>query len=500
MVKKTLFFLSLTFTVFLFSGEFIANVSDAQVYLNQNFSLSLTLKDTSPKEAPIISSLNNHFLIHSQQQSSSTTIINGKVSSSITWNLSLTPKTEGLVEIPSITVNTEEGSLSTEPITLNVIKGLTSPSTIDSVGLNTITKVSNASPYKNEPFIYTAFLTSKMPLYNVQIQKIQLEDAIVELLEEPKLEEKVIGGVSFNVVEFSYLITPLKTGSIKIAPIAIQGAIPEKKKTQSSFPFNGNLDPFAIMQGFDRFKSFTLMTEEIDLNVQSPILEVSPWLPAKELTLEEVWPENQVIRVDEPFSRTFVIKGEGIKVSQLPHLEGLQNKSSIFNVYADKPEEVEKISKGIIQSTRKEHYTFIPQESGTWVLPEISITWWDTINKETKTSILPARKVAILPSFKTKAPNFPEIAPSSTPANLIEAPTYQISSFSSPFLYAIIGMLTFFLIAVIIWALILQRKITSLTKSPSQKPAKQPITPSKKSTSKFRQTLKKERLSDLNPT
>lgn len=500
MVKKTFFIvlsaslLILTSTVSLVAGEFTASVGSTQVHLSESFSLNLTLKDTSPKEAPAISALKKDFLIHSQQHSVNTTILNGKVSSNIAWKLSLTPKIEGVVQIPPITVETPEGLLSTQPITLNVIKGSASESSEDSVGLNVMTKVSNASPYKNEPVTYTAFLTSKMPLYNVQTQKMQVEDAIVELLEEPKLEEKIIDGVLLNVVEFTYLITPLKTGSLTIAPIAIQGAIPQNRKGQ----FNDDFGPFAFMQGFDRLKPFTLMTEEIRLDVQPAVPEVSPWLPAKALTLEELWPSDQTLRVGEPFSRGFLIKAEGLKASQLPRLEDLQSQNSTLKVYADKPEEQENVVQGIIHSMRKEHYTLIPQQAGTWVLPAISIIWWDSAKKEKRTSTIPARTVQILPALETAT---------SIPQAITSAPTTtgatEASVSSVPFLlYGIIGILTFFLAAALLWGFTLQRKIASLTKDPFQKPIPSAVKPKKKISPSVTgvQKEKKEKLPDLNPT
>lgn len=498
MVKKTffiaLFFLSLTSSFFLAAGEFIAKVKSTQVHLNENFSLILTLKDATPKEAPDVTELKKYFSIHSQQRSTSTTIINGKVSSSIIWTFSLASRMEGMVQIPSVTIDTTAGLLSTLPITLNVIKGSIPKSNEDGTGLNIITKVSNAAPYKNEPLIYTAFLTSKMPLYNVQTQKLQVEDAIVELLEEPKLEERVIGGVLLNVIELSYLITPVKTGYLKIAPIAIQGAIPQKGKGQFSSFFND--DPFAIMQGFDRLKPFTLVTEEIQLDVQPAIPEVSPWLPARALTLEEQWPSDQAMRVGEPFSRSFVIKAEGLKASQLPHLEDLQNQNSAFKVYADKPEEQEKVFQGIIHSMRKEQHTLIPQQAGTAVLPEISITWWDSIKKEKKVSTIPGRTVQILPALETAIPVLQDNAfmPITTAA------TEETISIRSPFLlYCIIGILAFFLMATLIWGFTLQRKITNLIKD--TKSAKAPPAKPKKSTPVLAiPKKKKEKLPDLNPT
>lgn len=506
MVKKTFFialsafFLAIASAAFLAAGEFTASVSSTKVYLNESFSLSLTLKDTSTKEAPVVSSLKKHFLIHSQQHASNTSIVNGKMSSSITWKLSLTPKTEGVVQIPPMTVNTAEGLLSTQPITLNVLKGTSSQSDEDGAGLSIIAKASNASPYKNEPVVYTATLTSKMPLYHVQTQKLQAEDAIVEILEEPKLEKRVVGGDLLNVVEFTYLITPLKTGVLTIPPIAIQGATPQKRKGQFSSFINDDLDPFAIIQGFDRFKPFTLATDEILLDVQPAISEVSPWLPAKALSLEELWPSDQTLRVGEPFSRGFLIKAEGLKASQLPRLGDLQSLHSIFRAYADKPEENEKISQGVIHSMRTEQYTLIPQQAGTWTLPEISVSWWDSLKKEKRTSVIPARTIQILPALEAATAVPLEIASAPLATDAAEAAMPSASSF---LLYGIIGALIFFLVAALLWGFVLLRKIASLTQKPLQNAPKQPpvnLPRPRSSPAAVVRKEKKEKLPDLNPT
>jgi len=497
-ITLTVFLLNLASADFIAAGEFTASVSSTQVHLNENFTLNLTLKDTSPKESPAFSVLKKDFLIHSQQHSTNAAIVNGKASSRVTWKLTLTPKIEGVVQIPAITINTADGILSTQPIALNVSKGSSPQTSAEGGGLSVITNVSNPSPYKNEPLIYTASLISKTPLYNVQTQKIQVKDAIVELLEEPKLEEKVVGGVLFNVVEFTYLITPLKAGSLKISPIAIQGAIPQKRNGQ----FNDDLDPFAIIQGFERLKPFTLMTEEINLNVQPAMLDVSPWLPAKALTVEELWPSDQTLRVGEPFSRGFLIKADGLKASQLSQLENLQSQSSTFKIYADKPEEQEKVVQGNIQSMRKENYTFIPQQAGSWVLPEISISWWDSAKREKRTSTIPPRTVNILPALEssTSIPN--EAASTPTTTSETEAPISSVDTHL--FLYVTIGTLTIFLIAALLWGFSLQRRIARLTIDPSHKPMKPAAAKPKKSIPPQPVTTvqkeKKEKLPDLNPT
>lgn len=488
MVKKIFFIILCTCS--LIAGEFTASVSSTQASISESFSLTLTLKDTSPKEAPNISPLKQHFVIHSQQHSTNTTIINGKTSSNISWKLSLTPKMEGTINIPSITINTTEGLLSTQPIQLKVTRGKSQ----DNIGPNVIIKVSNASPYKNEPLIYTAVLTSKTPLHNIHTQKMQVDDAIVDLVDEPKIQERVIDGVSMNVVEFTYLITPLKPGTLTIPPITIQGTIPipQKRKNPFSSFFSDDLDSFGFMSGFGSMQPFAITTEEIELDVQPAIPEISPWLPAKTLTLEEEWESNQTLRVGEPFSRSLVIKAEGLKASQLPHLEDLCHNTTC-KIYADKPSDEETISGGSLHSVRKEQHTIIPSKAGTLVLPAISINWWDSAKKEKRTSTIPARTIQVLPALNA-APD--SLAPSeeivSTPETTLTIPPTR-----PPFLlYGIIGILTFFLASALLWGFTLQRKIASLTNDPLPKPKPKKSTPPPA----VIQKEKKETLPALNPT
>lgn len=493
MVKKTFLILSAYFTLAfghsLIAGEFTANVNNTQLHLSESFSLNLTLKDTSSNGTPDFSSLKENFLIQSQHHLSNTTILNGKISSNITWKLSLMPKQEGVLEIPSITIDTAEGILSTQPIKLNITKSV-SQTTSDINGPKITTKVSNSSPYKNEPLVYTASLTSKIPLYNLQTQKLQMQDAIVELIEEPRLEEKLIDGSLLNVVEFTYLITPLKADSLKIPSIIIQGALPQKRKNS----FDDDLDPFSMMQGFDLLKPFTLMTEEIQLQVQPAISGISPWLPAKAIDLQEQWPNDKGLRVGEPFSRSIIIRAEGVKASQLPHLEDLQNLNSPFKIYSDKPEEQENILEGMLHSIRKEQYTFIPQQSGTQTLPELSITWWDTTKKEKRISSLPARTVTILPPLEaaTFSPHEPALKSAETTKEIATGPIQ-----SSFFLYAIIGILSFLLLTALVWGFTLHRKIVRLTPKPAKPELRKKII--EPAEGEFHKS-KKEKLPDLNPT
>lgn len=495
-----LIFLSLLLSSFLFSGEFTASVDHNQINLGESFTLNLMLKGASAKGNPAIDALKKSFFIHSQQQSFNTVVINGQFTSSTTWKLTLTPQKEGEAIIPSLSIESSDGTLSSMPITIQVVKNAVGSHSSEVDDLTLTTHVSTAKPYKNEPIIYTIKLISKRDLANLQMQKINIEDAIVESNGEPKIYEKIVEGINVGIIEFSYFITPLKAGPLKIPSSLIQGGIATRRNAHNRSFVDDEMDLFSMMQGFNRLKPFGLATEEVILDVQPAIAGMIPWLPAKSLKIEEVWNDSQPPQAGEPLTRSFKIVAEGIKSTQLPSLNDLQISDNLFKVYADKPELGNEVKDGNIKSYRKEQYTLIPQQAGNLTLPEISIAWWDVTKKEKAIASIPSRTLQVLPAPDNKLNS--QMIPSTE--DTLSAPESQTAVIQrDPLFYALIAGLSLFLVIAIVWGIALQKKIKRLTEIPvklknTNQHEKQPphIEPKKKSSASH----KKEKLPDLNPT
>jgi hypothetical protein len=243
--------------------------------------------------------------------------MNGKVSSKTMWRFTLIPQREGEWVIPSISVETSDGSLSSKPISIRVVKGTTADSAnpTEESRVSVTSDVSNAKPYKNEPIIYTVRLISTNEMTNIKAQKFNIDDAMIETNGEPKIFSKIVNGMNTHMIEFSFLITPLKAGLMKIPPLIIHGVSPVKRTTNSRSFFDDDFDSFSMMLGFDRLKPFALATEEAILEVQPAVAEMVPWIPAKSLIIEDLLDETQLLQVGEPFTRIFSISAEGLKSS-----------------------------------------------------------------------------------------------------------------------------------------------------------------------------------------
>lgn len=471
MVTRSLIYVFLLLPYCLFSAEFTARVNRNHVPLGESFTLNLTLTDTSAKDSPSTSALKKSFIIHSQHQSSNTIITNGKMSSSTTWQYTLIPQKDGNLTIPPIKIDTREGTLTSSPIDIKVAKrteasGSNSP---DDSGMALTASVTKAKPYKNEPIAYTVTLVSKQNLANLKMQKMIIDDAIIDVTGDPEVKEKIIDGISVKIIEINYIITPLKAGKLIIPSSIIQGGILVRKKTRLGSFFDDDFDHFSMMRQFDRLEPFALSTEEVILDVQPPVPDVTPWLPAHSLKIEEIWDNNQIFQVGEPLTRGFKISAEGFKASQLPSLNDLQIDNHSFKIYADKPEVEDQIKNGFINSYRKEQYTIIPQQSGSLTLPEITIPWWDVTKNAIAYTRLPSRTLKILPApVNDKRSDIPPTAEVTNPSPEQQVVVTQ----TNPLLYALIAGLAILLLFVVFWGIALQRKIARLSEAPEKAPAK----------------------------
>lgn len=497
-----LYLLFLWMPLFLFSGEFTASINRSEVSLSEGFTLTLTLKDASAKTSPSIEPLTNDFHVNSQQQFSNTSFINGKVTASTSWKYILIPFSEGEIIIPSLSLMTSEGVLSSAPLKIQAVKSL-APTTAAPISDDVVisTQLSNENPYKNEPIFLTIRLTSQQMMANIQAQKLHVEDAIVEIESQPKVYEKIVDGARVKVIEFGYLITPLKAGTLKIPSHVVQGSGTVKWKHNTRSFFDNDFDPFFMMQGFDQLKPFSLATGDTVLNVLPPHPDVNPWLPAKSLRIEEVWDDTQPLQVGEFFTRGFKIDAEGISSTQLPNLNDQQVGNNKFKIYADKPELKDETKEGRVISSRKEQYTIIPQQAGTLTLPEISVSWWDVSKNQKVTRVIPSRTLNVIPAQEGS-----QKTPVTDVAESKIEPAIISDASINPLLYGIISVLAGFLLLVLIWGILLQKRVNRLL-SPLDgakpvKPAKVVPVQVKSSFDPFAVApkSKKEKLNDLNPT
>ncbi len=470
MVKSRLitFLINIFFPIASFAAEFIASLDHNQINVGDSFTLQLKLSDASPEGYPDTSELKKDFTILGKQQLSNTTIINGNVSSSTSWQYRLAPKKEGKYTISPIKIESSEGVLTSQPISLSVEKG-SGPSTNPDKSITFSASVNKRTPYKNEPIIYTVRFTSQENLVNIQLGESPVDGAVIKTIRKPEVIERVDNGIPTKILEAKYIITPLKPGSVKIPGFLIQG----QKVVQDKSPFDsmfGREEGFSsILKGFEnlgieRLEPFTLISNEVVLDVKSPPQNLSVWLPAESLEISESLPENQSFKVGEAFTRSFTIVGEGITANQLPNLKDQQGKGAHVKIYGDKPVTEESFKQDKLTSWREESYTLVPQQPGKLTLPEISVSWWNVKENKIAYATIAERTIEVMPGIHTP-PSSSQITQSvksqkpedKTPVSPITQ-TSGGTSKNNNVLYVIIGGLTLLVALALLWIFKLKKE------------------------------------------
>lgn len=397
-----LFMLSLTSTAY---ANVDASLNRSSMQLGETVQLTISIDDTSffGSPDPDTSVLNDKFDILGQQKNFQKSIINGKGTSITQWVYALSPKSVGIITIPSISVNDEQS----HPISLKVENPDNSSNTTNKP-IFMESALNKNTAYVQEQLLLTLHINSSIDAQNIQfqLQPPSFDNATITQLTNTRYERQ-INGVPYTTYEVVYAITPQRSGDLTIPNIKAEGIVPD--------PSGGN-----------SFRKIQLQTNELTLHVNASPSTDKTWLPANDVQLHETWssdPEN--ITVGDSISRILEITATGLNAKQLPELAMQGNE--FFKVYQDKANENDnKTDQGIV-STKKQNITLVATKAGKVELPAIDIQWWDVQSNTFKNTRLAAVTLHIKDNATTAQSsnnlppainNIPTITPNPLPTQI----------------------------------------------------------------------------------
>ncbi|MCB1782679.1 MAG: protein BatD [Alphaproteobacteria bacterium] len=466
--------LHLAFLVFVFSlsfaqgalaaGEsFTASLNRDHVGEGESFVLALRLSGTSPKETPDLSPLDQDFKIFSTGQTSQTSIINGKISSIVGWNVILIPKKTGTLTIPALSIESDAGRFTSDPVQIYVGEAAADSQGGGKTGRPVFVKVeaSQTEPFKNQPVLLTVKLVALRDVSDIRLGDLAVPHAVVEQQGDPQVYDAVTAGKPAKVVEVRYLITPLQDGDISIPGLTFDGQIDSGQRQNPFGRLGGFADPFGMMDdlggfpGMTAYTPFAVAAQDITLHIKPAAMQMDPWLPAEKVALLDEWTGAEHAKVGEPLTRKITMTAKGTSGAALPSLEGQIDPAGDFKLYADKPASGDKISPDgkSIAGWRAESFTLIPQKPGELTLPEIKLAWWDTINGKIAYATIPQKTIIAtgqaLPSADVSASSAPAGQSLQVPEKqsadvdtkqVVPSPEQSLQSLPG-YLYGLIGVL-----------------------------------------------------------
>ncbi|MCM8819236.1 MAG: BatD family protein [Candidatus Omnitrophica bacterium] len=406
----TFIFCLLTFTFcYCDNIQFEVSVDKTKVTLGETIQLNFTFHGTQNIPRPTIQNIEN-FNINYLGPSTVVSIVNGKVSTSITHIFSLLPLKIGTFTIGPFSVELDGKNYTSKPITIEVVSQTKTQTYDESAQSQTgfnfsqikdriflVLEIDKKRLYLNEltPLVIKLYV-NRLAVRDIQFPIIQTEDFSVEKFEQPKQYRQEISGTIYDVVEFRTNLLAIKTGQFLLGPAKIKcNLIVPKKMRQRRIPFDDDFfsrffDDDIFEDFFGRYEAYPLELNSIQIPIQVlPLPEENK--PADfsgavgNFTLEvEAIPLS--VNVGDPITIKMRIKGEGnfdsIRAPKITKTDG-------FKVY--QPTETENENEKIFEQV------LIPQSKDIKFIPQINFSFFNPKTSKYQTLSNPPIPINVLP-------------------------------------------------------------------------------------------------------
>lgn len=445
-----LLLLTLLFTASAWAAEDRLEVHADRTQLHENQTLTLTVTGEMPFSmdldmlfnigdmelpSPEESALEKDFEILGKHQKYSLRSANGDARAIITWIYELAPKKTGTVEIPSLKFR----DARSEPLAVEVLAGQ-APAADGGAPMAFIeVETDKSDVYVQEQLVLTVRLFYRGNLIRGDLSQPSHKDAIIESMGEQQEYVRVRNNARYRVVERRYVVYPQNPGSLEIDSITFNG---QARSDDGQLNFlRDQADPVQIPVK-DIPASFTGKT----------------WLPASSLELSEAWSDRSTeLQAGKSVTRTLQLNALGLLGSALPPLD-VEYPEAVRS-YPDKPEMDSSVDRRTVTSSRTESTALVAVKPGEITLPEIHVTWWDTVNDRQRVATLPARTLQITDSNGAAATpptasqsNQPEQSQPTATANSPQTETKGVSpAMDRTWLWLAVALGTGWALTVLFW-------------------------------------------------
>ena len=377
-----------------FAQKFETTADRTTVGQNERFQVYFTFEGNSSNVSGFKPpSFEGFRVLSGPNQSTNMQIINGQVSSSITFSYILTPVKIGEFTIGKASVNFDGTKYETQPLTIKVVQGSTStqaPTNDDNISQEELAKnvfilatADKRNVYQGEQVTVTYKLYSRLTIASIQIAKLPTYTGFwqeeIPTSNTINWEIEMYNGERYRTAVIKKVaLFPTKTGELSVTPFALDLPIVVKKKRRS----NDFFDDFFNDSFFGR-------TETVDFTARSNSLKI----------ISEPLPQNNVpesfngavgdfnisseidrtsLKANESLSLKYTVSGTGnIQLLDLPKLQ----LTAGFEVYEPKSN-LDIDRRGKISGTKTFEYLIVPRVQGRKIIPPLEFTYFSpTKNK-----------------------------------------------------------------------------------------------------------------------
>ena len=393
----------------LFAQRFSAFVDKKEVPLNGSLEVTFQLDGVQGNVVP--PRFENFRVIGGPGRRQSMQIVNGKVSQSVAYSYYLQPTKEGTFSIGSAKVEVEGKELTTEPISVKVVaagQGSNTGASGENEGgpsqadlekqLKTQLYIralpTKRSVYEGEQLALTYKFFTRVNFSDLkQLEAPDFNGFWVENLDLGKGQQKneIINGVQFTTdVIKKVILFPQRSGKLRIGPMELEALVPvrvSRPKRRSVFddPFFGDVfGDGGFREYVYSFKSNAISVDVKPLPTAGKPSDFSGIVGEYQI---EASIDKDAVETGEPVTYKIELSGKG-------NFKSLQpfdlNFPADFEVYEPQISDRYSLNGGVSRGSKSFDYLIVPQNPGTFNLPELSFSVFNPNNKRYETLTTPS--------------------------------------------------------------------------------------------------------------
>ena len=379
-----------------------ATIDRNPVMLDEAIRLTVTADGSADRDAFDSSPLLKDFVVGRTSVSSQTSIVNFDTKRTTVWTTTLFPRKEGTFTIPSLTI---EGK-STKPIQVKVIPVQEQSNVARDYFVTTDIDVKEA--YLNQQLLYTVKLFLSSNIERGSLQAPEMQNAEITQLGEDKQYTDIVNGRRYQIIERQFAVVPQASGEFTLRGPIFTGEV-MAANTNQRFGF------------FNRTQQINRVGPDITVNIKPIPQGIDyPWLPSAMVRVDEEWPQGDSFVAGEPVTRIVTLTALGVVEEQLPDIPEFYPPN--FKLYPDQSNTTTVEKDQSLISQRQTSMAIIPTQPGNFVLPEITIPWFNTLTQQTEYATIPARSITVAPASgannanTSNIPNTPSTSSAGTDA------------------------------------------------------------------------------------
>lgn len=374
-------------------ASFSAAVDKNSVALDEQFTYQLTFNGSgmSGGKHLVLPDLSKFLMLSGPNESTSMQIINGSVSSSVTYTYILQPREAGKFTIGAASIEAGGKRYTTQPIDMTVAKGAAkpkqpaaagqSPSTGAQLGDNLFLRASvdRSRVMLGEQVTVTFKVYTRVRITNYTINKLPSMTGFwgeeLSVPQQVSLTNESVNGKQYQVgVLKKVALFPTQAGTLEVNPLEIVCQVQMQNRNRSN-------------DWFDQFFNDPFFNNVATSNVgiKSPPVKITV-LPLPKSGVPASFKgavgkfnlsanvSNNVVKTNEPLSLKATVTGSGnIKILEAPNVE-IPNE---FEKYDPKVNETIDRSGNVVSGSKTFEWLLVPRYPGQKRIPPLEFSFYD---------------------------------------------------------------------------------------------------------------------------